>query len=122
MAVISIKYTGKDIDIKYESVIITRRTGEEYIFNSGDFVKDWFSAKKKYINIAYDELYLLQSSSVDNFIMDGAKYDSAWLMYGPDGETPHLVYQSEEADGGWEIFVNPGTTPTWEEHKKQCKN
>jgi hypothetical protein len=138
MAVIGINYTGgnhyDDNDVlienvpKYESVYLHTRKGE-FILNSGNFVKDWFDAKKKYIEEFSEKERLSGSSTCDHFIMDGAKFDSAYLHV--DGETPILKYvdrddpkwyiTQEDIFNGWEMFVPEGTQPTWEELKDMCK-
>ena len=115
MAYIDVKYRGKDTSLVYEWVKLTTRKDKEFIFKSGNFVKDWYEAKGKFVELAHDELYLTQLSSVDHFIMDGANFDSAWLVWDNDGENPRLVYEFTEH--GWEMFVPKGTKPTWEELK-----
>lgn len=115
MAFISVKYRGKNTSLVYEGVVLTTRKDKEFLFNSGNFVKDWYEAKGKYIELASDELYLTQLSAVDHFIMDGANFDSAWLVWEGDAENPKLVYEFTEQ--GWEMFVPKGTQPTWEELK-----
>jgi len=139
MAVISISYTGgNEIDeefneiekpINYESVSLSTHEGE-YVFSTGNFVKDWFDAKKKMtMNISDEDPFLSHSSSVDHFIMDGAKFDSAYLHI--EEETPVLKYldrtdpkwfesQKDVYDGS-EFFVQEGTKPTWAELKEMCK-
>lgn len=134
MAVIGINYTGgnryddNDVLIEdepmYESVYLHTNKGK-FIFNSGNFVKDWFDAKKKYIQEFSEEEFLAGSSTCDHFIMDGAKFDSGYLHM--DGETPVLKYVDEkdenlrEVINGWEMFVPEGTQPSWEELKEMCK-
>jgi len=128
MAVIGINYEGGErigdenddelprTPIVYENVYLYLRTGKEILF-SGNFVKDWYNAKKKFMEVSDKEGYLSASSSVDQFIMDGAPYDSAYLIFKDD--IPELVYEYDEK--GWEMFVEKGTKPTWEELKKLCK-
>jgi hypothetical protein len=106
-------------DKVYKSVILELRTGKQFEFKSGDLVKDWFQAKKKYVDYADDELYLQHLSSVDNFMMKTDMYESAWLLYGSEGENPRLVYEFDEK--GWEIIVTKGTKLTWEDLKQKCK-
>lgn len=135
MAVIGINYTGGnryvDNDVliedepKYETVYLHTQKGK-FVFNSGNFVKDWFDAKKKYLQEFSNDEHLSASSSCDHFIMDGAKFDSAYLHM--DGETPILKYVDRDDKywflsnivDGWEMFVPQGTQPTWEELKQMC--
>ena len=120
MAVIGINYT-EGVAEEYESVYLKFTGGTEYVFGSGNFVKDWYNAKKTFVQ-SEDEDTLIGifccSSSVDHFIMDGAKYDSAYMRM-IDG-VPTLLYEYDEK--GWEFFAPEGTTPTWEELKNMCKD
>jgi hypothetical protein len=141
MAVIGINYEGANHDyddnderietpggLKYKSVYIHYRGGEK-IFDSGNFIKDWFDAKKFYSQELIDkEPHLSGSSTCDHFLMDGAEFDSAYLHM--DDNKPVLKYvdrsddlfiQRQVWDGGWEFFVKEGTQPTWEELKEMCK-
>jgi hypothetical protein len=144
MSVIGINYSGCDHDyddnderieidpsdpryLKYESVYIHYQEGEK-VFNSGDFIKDWFNVNKFY-NLNLND-HLSFSSTCDHFHMDGADYDSAYLHVVDD--KPVLKYidktdkywfvtQCDIYQKGWEVFVKPGTQPTWEELKEMCK-
>ena len=143
MAVIGINYSGGEHDydeegnfieitpVSYENVYLHTQK-EKFIFNSGNFVKDWFQAKMKYAKeIQEIEPYLSGSSTCDHFIMDGAKYGSAYLhieegkavlKYVDTTDPDYLFTQSDIYENGWEMFVEPGTKPTWEELKKSCTN
>ena len=144
MAVIGINYEGANHNyddngerietpggLKYKSVYVHYDGGKEKVFDSGNFIKDWFDAKRFYSQELMDkDPYLAGSSTTDNFHMDGADFDSAYLH--TDGEKPVLKYvdrsdphyiftQREIYENGWEFFVEPGTQPTWEELKEICK-
>lgn len=153
MAVIGINYSGftheyddddNEIQIdpsdprylKYESVYIHYQGGEK-VFDSGNFIKDWFDAKGFYARGLMDkEPYLSGSSTCDHFIMDGANFDSAYLHIIDDKPVlRYCTYQDDSRDkmdilienrdiyeNGWEFFVEPGTKPTWEELKEMCGN
>lgn len=125
---------GERIPIQYESVYLYTDKGE-FVFNSGNFVVDWWNAIKKFYNeLVETEPYLSHSSSVDHFIMDGAPYYSAYAH--PEGDGLELKYVDEDwtkdiesmvaarqiYEGGIEIFVHDGTTPTFEELKEYVKN
>jgi hypothetical protein len=149
MAVIGINYEGGNYhdeednlvedEIIYEFVYL-HTSEKEMIFNSGNFPKDWYDAKKAFITLQEENpndpnyFHLSGSSTCDHFIMDGAKFDSAYLHV--EGETPVLKYcipyehpPSIETmvenrsiyEGGWEFFVPEGTKPTWEELKESFK-
>lgn len=141
MAVVGIEYGGgneRDDDdnliekpIVYQSVRLRYSIPEdlELKFNSGDFVKDWFDAMKDIFTRENVDPFLSHSSSVNHFIMDGAKYDSAYLHM--DGEEAVLKYVDESDpnylwtqrdiyEKGSEFFVPEGTQPTWAELKKLC--
>lgn len=117
--------------LKYESVHISYEGGKK-VFDSGDFVKDWFNAKKFYIQELQDtEAHFMGSSSCDHFHKDGANFDSAY--FNMEGDEPVLKYidksdkdwvvtQWHIVQNGWEFFVNPGTKPTWQELKDYCND
>jgi len=131
MAVIGIDYDGGDLigddndelasrtPIKYKHVYLHLCSDKEFLFESGDFVKDWFNAKKKFLDVYDEEMHLSSSSSVDHFIMDGAPYDSAYLVFQDKNDIGELTYEFDKE--GWEMFVPKGTKPTWVELKKFCK-
>jgi hypothetical protein len=152
MAVIGIRYSGCDHDyddnderieidpsdpeyLKYESVYIHHRDGEK-VFDSGNFIKDWFDAKKFFqVELMDKEPYLSGSSTCDHFIMDGAKFESSYLHIIDDEPVLRyctwaddsldmmeiLIENREIYEKGWEFFVPEGTKPTWEELKEMCK-
>lgn len=143
MAVIGINYEGANHNydeagerietpgqLKYKSVYLHHRGGEK-IFASGDFPKDWFQAKMFYAKEIMDkEPYLSGSSTCDHFHMDGADFDSAYLhivdgkgilKYIDHSDPNYLFTQREIYEEGWEMFVEPGTKPTWEELKEIYK-
>jgi hypothetical protein len=123
MAVVSIVYDeGNKTNLGYTSVKLVYGDIKSchMIFNSGDFVKDWFNFRKFIImNDEFDEL-IANSSTVDHFIMDGASYDSAYLVK-DENDKFELCYGDNWHSLGIEFFVNKGTTPTWEELKNLCK-
>ena len=140
MAVIGINYSGGEHDydeagnfieitpVSYESVYLHTNEGE-FVFDSGNFVKDWFQSKMKYAKEFSDKEHLSGSSTCDHFIMDGAKYDSAYLhivdgngtlKYLDHSDPDYIFTQREIYEEGWEMFVESGTQPTWEELKKMC--
>ena len=101
----------KEVDISYQ------KNGEQAvrIFNSGNFIKDWYDAVKWYLHADLKEIVLVNSSSVDHFIMDGAPYDSAYLI--ATEKEPYLSYEYCESI---EFFVPKGTKPTWKELREMC--
>lgn len=119
MAVISINYSegSKKKDLGYKSVEIGYdNLKKRKIFKSGDFVKDWYDCVKFVITKLGDSgEHIMHSSTVDHFIMDGAKFDGAWLK--TTDTTAELVYKYHE---GIEFFVKQGTKPTWLELRKLC--
>ncbi len=122
MAVRGIQYTQKKSGkIKdYQSVTIRHYNGKELVFNTGDFVKDWFNALKFVLTGGLGEYPTLSdSSTVNHFIMDGAKFDSMYLHFVDD--VPVLRKEYDYENPGYELFVEKGTTPTWEELKEICK-
>jgi hypothetical protein len=122
MAVISVSYNEGSKNLDYKSLQLSLMDKTKKVFNSGDFVKDWFDVWK-WINTNDINEPIMRSSSVDHFIMDGAPYDSGYLHI-IDGKGilkyPNRVdkdwYLNSDFDG-LEVFVNKGTKPTWEEYK-----
>jgi len=143
MAVIGINYTGAEHDydenderiatpggLVYESVYLHYKGGEK-VFNSGNFVKDWYDAKEFFARNLMETEHLVGSSTVGHFIMDGAKFDSAYLHTVDDvpelkyivwsDEIEKMIENSKIYEDGWEFFVDEGTTPTWDELKEMCR-
>lgn len=131
MAVTSIKYNegAKKKNLGYKGVEISYGDGmkKKKVFNSGDFVKDWYDHNKFIIlKLSETEFHFSSSSTVNHFIMDGAPYDSAYLITGDD-TPPYLKYDRGTKlmmrlgeEEGIEFFVKKGTKPTWEELKVLC--
>ena len=121
MAVKRIRYE-EGTNTGYEYVEICYGDDEVKKFDSGDFVRDWYYLMKWIILDADLQEPLCNSSSVDHFIMDGAPYDSAYLI--PDEDKTRLEYAEscwdECVDKGIEFFVPKGTKPTWKELKAIC--
>jgi hypothetical protein len=127
MAYININYNEGGEPLNYQNVTIgSMLNNNSKVFESGDFVKDWFNVIKCYFQEMGDEP-LLSSSSVDHFFMDGADYDGAYLHF--ENDMPVLKYVDRNNKNwyndpiveGIELFVEPGTQPTWEELKEYCK-
>lgn len=122
MAVVGINYEegSRKKDLGYKSVRIAYdNVNKVKIFDSGDFVKDWYRCNEFIAkNLVDSEPFFANSSSVDHFIMDGANFDSMYLTIKDDKPLLYTEYDGN----GQEIFVNKGKTPTWEEYKKYCKS
>ena len=125
MAVYGIDYTefgGEDFG--YKSVRISYdNLKKEKFFDSGNFVKDWYDLVKFMImELSKTESHFVGSSSVDHFIMDGAKFDSGYLVdENVNGETKSVLKYDGYYEDGIEFFVPEGTQPTWAELKEMCK-
>lgn len=137
MAVISINYDeGNEENLGYESVEIHYGKNEKKVFDSGEFVKDWFDMRKMVIlELSKTESHFPLSSSVNHFIMDGAPYDSAYLHFTEDKailkyinrkknnlDMDEMIANREIYENGIEFFVEENTTPTWEELKERFKS
>lgn len=140
MAIIGINYDGGNIydddyqnmignNMVYKSVTLSLNN-DKFIYDSGNFVKDWFEAKKKFIDEMDNELHLSTSSTVNHFQSDGGNFDSGYLhvvdgkpvlKYLDTTELNYFITQKEIYENGWEYFVPNGTQPTWEELKEICK-
>jgi len=78
---------GNTENLGYKSVEIHFGKDEKKFFATGNFVKDWYDMRKFMIQTLMDsETHFCHSSSVDNFIMDGAPYDSAYLHTTDEGD------------------------------------
>jgi hypothetical protein len=133
MAVSGVNYDeGSEVEgMGYKSVYLHHGNNKEKLFNSGNFVKDWWDMRKFQIQFIIDDDFIFcHSSSVDHFIMDGAPYDSAYmhvidekpvLKYVDRTDKNYLWTQRDIYEGGIEFFVPKGTQPTWEELKEICK-
>lgn len=118
--------SGSAENLNYKSTYL--HYGElENKFDSGDFVKDWFDLIKFYLENGGSGT-LCYSSSVDHFIMDGAPFDSAYLHIEDDKAILKYIDRTDERwyitqkhiDEGVGLFVEEGTTPTWDELKSRC--
>ena len=115
MSVTSINYSEGKKKLNYKSVEISyNNLKKKKVFDSGNFVKDWYDCVKFIIMKLGNSEHHMNSSTVNHFIMDGAPYDSAWLN---TDNTPKLVYKYFK---GIELFVPKGTKPTWEELRSLC--
>ena len=132
MAIIRINYDeGNKENLGYESVKISYGKIGERIFNSGNFVKDWYDMRKFMLTeLSKTEPHFTQSSSVDHFFMDGASYDSAYLhiidkiptlKYIDKSDPNYLDTQHDIYEEGIEFFVEENTKPTWVEFKELFK-
>ena len=129
MAIIRINSNEDKENLIYESVRIGYGKNEEKVFSSGNFVKDWYDMRKFMVMEIENESIFTHSSSVDNFIMDGAPYDSAYLhtvngkgvLKYIDRTNPKWYLDIDGIADGIEFFVHEGTTPTWEELKTLCE-
>lgn len=118
MAVISVNYNegSNEPDLGYKSVAIKPSGYDvEILFDTGDFVQDWFNATK--YGMLNEFMYVSMSSSVDHFIMDGGNelYDSMYLVL--DEETKTFELTEEYNESGYEFFVPKGKRFTWDELK-----
>lgn len=125
MAVVSINYkegnpeSYQSIDISYDYL------QKRKIFDSGNFIVDWYDHQKWIAEEMDGELKnehsFSNSSSVDHFIMDGANVESRYLKIGED-ENPYLTKEYDWYDPGTELFIPEGEKWTWEQLKEYVKN
>ena len=118
MAIVRIQYNeGTNKPTLGYTHVELNHDGVRTIFDSGDFVQDWFDMNKF---IMLNQLQFVSfSSSVDHFIMDGGSelYDSIYLRYNEKLQEWYLDSKYDHKNEGYEFFVNKGQTPTWEELK-----
>ncbi len=133
MGVVSINYQeGNKDDLGYKSVEVSYNfSANKKIFDSGNFITDWYNAMKFIIQDMPEGEPLSFSSSVDHFIMDGAPYSSAYLhienniaelKYIDKTDNNYIYSQKSIYQSGIEFFVPSGTQPTWAELKGISKN
>lgn len=139
MALIGINYDGGNTydedgnvienEIIYEGVTLNV-FNQNHLFKSGNFVKDWYDAKKMYLEFSLWDPRFSISSSVNHFIMDGAPYSSAYLhiennvlslKYTDESDDSYIFTQNDIFENGWEMFVPLGTQPTYEEYLEIVK-
>ena len=113
------KYKETDVS-SYDGVNLFCQGGD-IVFNTGDFPTDYFLAKHHFVKNIPEGEPLCLSSSVDHFIMDGAKFDSAYLVFDTKTGKSELRYGKEFSDEGWEFFVPEGGQPTWDELKNRVR-
>lgn len=114
----------------YQAVKLTygENHKEVQLFNSGNFVKDWYQARK----FIQDNLNGAGcSSSVDHFIMDGEEYkelglywdtkNEKWML---DGELDDMdiIKQSLKLINNGYVFIPSNETWSYEEYIKYCKD
>ena len=150
MAVIGIDYqegaNKKKVAASYKAVTLHVRSKKEKgkpvnkRFGSGDFIKDWYNAKKYFVLSCDHDPMLMGSSSIDHFIMKNDNVESAYLcaveeLYVDEGiakkrynavlkyynDEKDLLAQDKILDEGSEYFVPAGTRWTWEELKAYVK-
>jgi hypothetical protein len=127
MAVYGINYDeGNEKDLGYKSVDISYdNLKKQKVFDSGNFVKDWYDLVKFMImELSKTESHFIGSSSTDHFFMDGAKFDEAYLVDGiVNGEKKSVLKYdgNNEEEDGIVFYVPEGTKPTWAELKELCK-
>lgn len=127
MAVYGIDYDeGNKKDLGYKSVHISYDSlKKKKVFNSGDFVKDWFDLMffmVMELSDIVDEPFWTGSSSVDHFFMDGADelYDELYLTE-IDGQNV-LSDDPSLYDECLRFYVPKGERPTWSEFKTKYKS
>lgn len=130
MSFVTINYDeGNKETLGYESVEVHYGKDQKKIFNTGNFIKDWYDYQEFKIKFLLEtEPFFTESSSVNHFIMDGAPYDCAYLHV-PENELKYIdrsdpmwyITQRDVEENGIEFFVSENTKPTWKELKEMCK-
>ena len=123
MAITSIIYTEPD-QTTYNGVKIEYGDNSIKVFNSGNFIKDWYlSIKFKMKELIDCEPFFISSSSVDHFIMDGELYESVRIVL-DELNNPKLAYNGDDVTNvtafGSQLFVEKGKRYTFEELKSKC--
>jgi len=121
MAIIAIKY-DEITQESYKGIKISYGEHMEFnkLFNSGDFVKDWYFLNKFIIdNLLENEYHISYSSSVDHFLSCGNKYESVHLVHIKGNKWEFVKMKDlKPSQGGLEFFIENGSDITWEKMKK----
>lgn len=123
MAVFTINYDeGNKENLNYKSIEIHYDSlKQKKMFDSGNFVKDWFDLIKFVITeLSKTEIHITSSSTIDHFFMDGADklYDKVYLNIINNEAT--LCYDLDDNDEDYYLYVSKDTQPTWKELKEMC--
>ena len=109
---------------KYASLAVTYPDdyydGEsQKIFDSGDFIKDWYdSIKFLLVDMGLTgRIYL--SELLSDFI-EKSPYDKAYLIVDKKTGESKLVYNKIENDDILDFFVPAGEKPTWNQLREYC--
>lgn len=113
MGMIAVNYDEFEKNQNYQGVEIYLDE-ERKLFNTGDFVKDWYDCIN-YINNHLSNDRFVFSSSVTDFLDDGAPYKMAYLRSYDKGKTFNLKYRWNERNQGQIFFVPENEKPTWDE-------
>lgn len=113
----TIEYDEPNIET-YRGVKLKLDEDNSVLFNSGDFVQDWYDCIKYQVD---NQISSISSSCVDHFFMDGASYDVAFLFEDEDGKWD-LIYDYDHIpwnvlDGKIMFYVNEGEQLTWDQMK-----
>lgn len=123
MAVVKINYEeGDQSTYRGVEILYGKSLDEIKVFNTGDFVQDWYDHTKFIIHELMDtEYHISNSSTVDQFIISGDKYDPVYL-YNIEGNIWELL-PLEKYDvvrmSAVEFFVHKGENLTWEEMQEK---
>lgn len=121
MAWLTINYDDGDAN-SYRNIELTFEDNTEKIFNTGDFVQDWYDYKK-YIIFSDIEERIGYSSSVDHFIMDSKKYKSKYLHKMSTDENGKEVWDllDDWNEGRTEFFLKVDENLNWKQLKSRCE-
>jgi hypothetical protein len=114
MLKIDVRHYHNGSELEYKSVKISGHSSDK-TFSTGNFIKDWYAAMKHVVTVVAstdDEFDIIESPSVNAFLLAGAPYRPSWLVATDDGKA-HLSYTFEPEC--LKLFVNDGASPTWEE-------
>ncbi len=116
--VISIEYEDGNPQVGEQSVSIFGSLTGDKVFDTGDFVKDWYNAMEFALKNLKKLESLSFSSSVYHFVSDGALYEEKYLSV--TGEKPELI-DTQKKEGDILMFIPKGRSMTWKELKTYSK-
>ena len=117
MAVISVDY-NEGTDLKYNFLKFHPDNGDDFIFKSKNFVKDWYDMMKMVLSDKVGvNYYTGLSSSVHHFVSDTGLYESRFLI-SQNAENTHWAFEKTNPSGdAYEFFVPRGWKGGWKELK-----
>lgn len=112
--ILTINYDIVENKVQYYSINISDGSFE-YQFETGSFVKDWFTAIQFLLDNNIDNI--ASSSTLDHFFMDGAEYDEIYFYI----ENKRGFLTKQKVKGSIKYYIEKDTFLQWEDFKNKYK-